>query len=433
MTLRRLFLRLGTGAAIISVLAGCSDEQVAEARPAPAKVQIGAQTLRPQTVTLTAELPGRTSAHLVSDVRPRVGGIVRSRDFEEGSDVKAGDILYTLDSAPFESALKTAEAALRRANAAIPNAKARLDRYRDLTTRNAVSQQDLDDAQATMLQADADVAAASAAVETARINLEYTRIRAPIDGRIDASSVTPGALVTADQAVALATIRQLDLINVDVVQSSSNLLRLKKAIAANRVKTNGDFVTVELLLEDGSRYPSPGKLEFSDSSVSTTAGTVSIRAIFPNHDQLLMPGMYAARWSRKVSGKTASSCRNGPSRAMLAARPSQNSSMRTARSRNAWSMWIAISATTGLSMTGLQMATASSWTVCNEPRMARRLRSPPSASMSGRVPSSPSPQVISRRPNRPTPKASRPWLHASSRNRISTCRAFSSIGRSSPG
>lgn len=292
MIVRRISLRFAAGVAMMASLAGCNDEQAAGARPAPAKVQIGAQTLRPQTVTLTAELPGRTSAHMVSEVRPRVGGIVRTRNFEEGSDVKAGDILYELDPAPFEAAYRNAEAALQRANGAIPNAKARLARYTNLATRNAVSQQDLDEANATVLQAEADVAAATAALETARINLEYTKIRAPIDGRIDASSVTPGALVTADQAAALATIRQLAIINVDVVQSSANLLRLKKAVAANRVRTNGDYVSVELLMEDGSRYSYPGKMQFSESSVSSTAGTVSIRAVFPNPDGLLLPGMY---------------------------------------------------------------------------------------------------------------------------------------------
>jgi len=292
MMLQRMSLRFAAGFLMIASLASCNGEQADAPKPAPAKVQVGAQTLRAQTVTLTAQLPGRTSAHVVSEVRPRVGGIVRSRNFEEGSDVKAGDILYELDPAPFEAAYRNAEAALQRANGAIPSAKARLERYMNLTTRNAVSQQDLDEAQTTMLQAQADVAAASAALETARINLEYTKIRAPIDGRIDASSVTPGALVTADQAAALATIRQLATINVDVVQSSVHLLRLKKAVAENRISTTGGSITVELLLEDGSRYPYPGKLQFSDSSVSMTAGTVSTRALFPNPDGLLMPGMY---------------------------------------------------------------------------------------------------------------------------------------------
>jgi membrane fusion protein (multidrug efflux system) len=292
MIVRHLFLRLLTGATMAIALSGCSEGEAVEARPALPKPEIGAQTLRPQTVTLTAELPGRTSAHLVSEVRPRVGGIVRSMNFEEGSDVKAGDVLYELDSAPFEAAYRNAEAALQRADGAIPGAQSRLDRYRNLTARNAVSQQDLDNAQTALLQAQADVAAATAALETARINLEYTKIRAPIDGRIDASSVTPGALVTADQAAPLATIRQLDLINVDVVQSSSSLLRLRREIAAGRIRTNGDFVSVELLLEDGSRYPYPGKLKFSESTVSPTTGTLTIRAIFPNNDGLLMPGMY---------------------------------------------------------------------------------------------------------------------------------------------
>lgn len=292
MIVQRKALRFAIGAMMIAALAGCSEEKQANARSAPPKAQVGAQTLRPQAVTLTAELPGRTSAHLVSEVRPRVGGIIRSRDFQEGSDVRAGDILYELEAAPFEAAYRNADAALQRANGAIPSARARLERYENLNNQNAISRQDLDEAQANMLQAEADVAAAKADLETARINLEYTKVRAPIDGRIDASSVTAGALVTADQTTALATIRQLDVINVDVVQSSANLLRLKKAIADNKVKTNGDYVTVGLIMEDGSRYPLPGRLQFSESSVSTTAGTVTIRATFPNEDGLLMPGMY---------------------------------------------------------------------------------------------------------------------------------------------
>ena len=177
MIARRMPLHFAAALLITASLAGCSDEQAAAPRPAPAKVQVSAQTLRPQTVTLTAQLPGRTSAHMVSEVRPRVGGIVRTRNFDEGSDVKAGDILYELDPAPFEAAFRNAEAALQRANGAIPSATARLERYMNLTTRNAVSQQDLDEAQTTMLQAQADVAAAAAALETARINLEYTKIR----------------------------------------------------------------------------------------------------------------------------------------------------------------------------------------------------------------------------------------------------------------
>jgi membrane fusion protein (multidrug efflux system) len=277
---------------IVVSLASCNDQPVAQQRTAPPKAEIGAQTLAPQTVTLTAELPGRTSAHLVSEVRPRVGGIVQSRNFQEGRDVAAGDVLYELDPAPFEAAYNNAEAALRRAEGAVPSARSRFLRNQSLTARNAISQQDLDEAQTALVQAESDVVAARSALQTARINLEYTKIRAPIGGRIDASSVTPGALVTADQISPLATIRQLDVINVDVVQSSSNLLRLKRALAANQIKSNGEFVTVELVLEDGSRYPYPGKLQFSESSVSTTAGTVTIRASFPNPHSLLMPGMY---------------------------------------------------------------------------------------------------------------------------------------------
>jgi membrane fusion protein (multidrug efflux system) len=287
-----LVLRAAFGAAIIASLTTCSDQQTAQQRQAPPKPAIGAQTLESRSVTLVAELPGRTSAFLMAEIRPRVSGIVQSRNFQEGGEVKAGDVLYELDPTPFEAAYRNADAALKRANGAVPSARGRLDRFMSLSRQNAVSKQDFDDAQTALVQAEADVAAANAALETARINLGYTKIRAPIDGRIDASSVTPGALVTADQAQALATIRQLNLINVDVVQSSANILRLRKALAGGRMKTNGEFVTVELLLEDGSRYPNPGKLQFLDSSVSASAGTVSIRAIFPNPDRLLMPGMY---------------------------------------------------------------------------------------------------------------------------------------------
>ncbi len=254
--------------------------------------QVSVQTLEQQVVTLTRELPGRTSAHVISEVRPRVTGTIRRRVFEEGSVVKAGDILYELDPTSFEANYRNAQAALRRAESAVPSARARFDRYRRLSINDAVSQQDLDEARTQLLQAEADVAAAAAALETARIELGYTTIVAPIAGRVDASNVTQGALVTRDQAQPLTVIRQHDIINVDLVRSSASLLALNKARTSNSVKSNGEFVTVELKLEDGSRYPHPGKLQFLGSAVSQSTGMVSLRAVFPNPNGILMPGMY---------------------------------------------------------------------------------------------------------------------------------------------
>jgi membrane fusion protein, multidrug efflux system len=275
-----------------AALSSCNDEVAAQQPEARPKPSVSVQTLRPEQVTLTTELPGRTSAHLVSEVRPRVTGIVRQRLFTEAGMVKAGDVLYELDATSFEAALRNAQAALQRAESAVPSAQARFERYQRLSATNAVSRQEFDEAQTQMLQAQADVAAAEAALETARINLEYTKVTAPIDGRIDASNVTEGALVTEHQETPLTTIRQLDVINVDLVRSSASFLELNKALASQRLKSNGDFVTVQLLLEDGSRYPHPGKLQFHGSAVSQTTGMVSIRAIFPNPDGVLMPGMY---------------------------------------------------------------------------------------------------------------------------------------------
>jgi len=292
MIVRQLFVRVLVGATMAFALSGCFEEKAAQKAPPAPKVQIGAQTLQPQTVVLTSELPGRTSANVVAEVRPRVDGIVRRRNFQEGATVKAGDILYELEPAPFEASYRNAEATLRRTKGVVPTAQARFDRIKQLSERNVVSQQSLDDARTALIQAQSDVAGATAVLENARINLEYTKIRAPIDGRIDASSVTEGALLTAQQSTSLVTIRQVEFINVDVVQSSTNLLRLNKALAAQQVKRNGDEVSVALLLEDGSRYAHAGKMQFQASAVSASAGTVTLRAIFPNPDKVLMPGMY---------------------------------------------------------------------------------------------------------------------------------------------
>ncbi len=249
-------------------------------------------TMHPQAVAITAELPGRTSASLVAEVRPQVGGLIIKRLFKEGSAVEAGDVLYQIDPASYQATYDSALAALQRTEAAVPSAQSKLDRYEGLVKQNAISQQDYDDARSELLQAKAEVAAAKANVETARINLDYTKVKAPISGQVDASTVTVGALVTAQQTTALTTIRTLDPINVDVIQSSTNLLRLRRAIEEGRVKTAGDNVAVRLRLEDGSLYDVGGTLSFRETSVDQTTGTFNIRLEFPNPDRLLLPGMY---------------------------------------------------------------------------------------------------------------------------------------------
>ncbi|GES41473.1 membrane fusion protein (multidrug efflux system) [Rhizobium sp. ERR 922] len=249
-------------------------------------------TLHPQSVAITADLPGRISANLVAEVRPQVGGIIRSRNFKEGSEVKEGDVLYEIDPSSYQASYDSAVAALQKAEGAVPNAQAKLDRYAGLSAQSAVSQQNFDDAKSTLVQAQADVASAKAALETARINLDYTKIRAPISGRVDASTVTVGALVTAEQTTALTTIRQLDPINVDVTQSSTNLLRFRRAVEEGRLKTSGENVSVRLTLEDGTQYKESGTLEFAEAAVAETVGTLNVRASFPNPERVLLPGMY---------------------------------------------------------------------------------------------------------------------------------------------
>lgn len=287
--------RLAAGLAVLLALAACNKEEGKANSPptaAAGRPEVGVVTLHPQSVAITAELPGRTSASLVAEVRPQVSGIIQKRLFEEGGEVAAGDPLYKIDPASYQAAYDSALADLQRAEAAVPSAQAKVERYQGLAKQNAVSKQDLDDATAAFAQAKADVAAAKAAVQTAKINLDYTTITAPISGRIDKSSLTEGALVTANQDTLLTTIRTLDPINVDVTQSSTNLLNLRQAIAAGKVKLSGSNVSVKLKLENGTIYPSAGHLEFSESYVSQTTGTYAMRAEFPNRDRLLLPGMY---------------------------------------------------------------------------------------------------------------------------------------------
>nr|WP_244304439.1 efflux RND transporter periplasmic adaptor subunit [Roseibium aestuarii] len=259
---------------------------------AASKPQVGVIELQPQSVAITAKLSGRTVASIDAEVRPQVGGIIEERMFKEGSEVKAGDVLYRIDDDAYQASYDAAVATLRKAEAALPSAETKLQRYEELIGQNAVAKQDLDDARAALAQAKAEVASAKAAVETARINLDRTQIRAPISGRVEVSSLSVGALVTASQSDALTTIRQLDPINVDVTQSSTNLLNLRKAVREGRVKLSGDNVQVRLFLETGEEYPETGKLEFSEAYVDPTTGTYTLRAEFPNPDRLLLPGMY---------------------------------------------------------------------------------------------------------------------------------------------
>ncbi|MFH1034463.1 MAG: efflux RND transporter periplasmic adaptor subunit [Pseudomonadota bacterium] len=262
--------------------------------PSPAmEPEVGVITLEPQRVALEAQLAGRTTPYLIAEVRPQVGGIVKKRLFVEGSDVKAGQALYQIDPATYQAALDSAKATLAKAEANLFAAKLKAGRYKDLVAINAVSQQNYDDAFASLKQAEADVAGAKAAQDTARINVEYTRVTSPISGRIGRSSVTQGALVTANQAASLATVQQMHPIYVDVTQSSTELLKLKRQLASGQLKSAGkDKARVKLILEDGSDYPQEGVLQFSDVTVDQGTGAITLRAVFPNPQQELLPGMY---------------------------------------------------------------------------------------------------------------------------------------------
>jgi membrane fusion protein (multidrug efflux system) len=264
----------------------------AKPAPPPGPVEVSAVAVRPERVVLTTELPGRTAAYLVAEVRPQVSGSLQQRLFVEGSDVKAGSILYRIDPAPYQAAYDQAKATLALAEANLPATRARAERLKGLVEIHAVGQQDYDDAAAALLRAEASVASARAAVESAGINLAYTPLKAPISGRIGRSAITVGAMVTAYQPVALAVIQQLDPIYVDVTQSSADLLRLRRGLASGELKSTGSLRNVKLMLEDGTPYPREGKLQFRDVTVDPTTGSVVLRMVFPNPDSILLPGMF---------------------------------------------------------------------------------------------------------------------------------------------
>jgi len=289
----RLIVLLGI-LLVAMVSSGCGQKSAASAPPQTAPTpEVGVVVIQPQRVELTTELAGRTAAYLVAEVRPQVSGILQKRLFTEGSDVKAGQVLYQIDPSTYRATYANARAALSRAEAALVTARLKANRYRELVKINAVSQQDNDDAEAALKQATADVEAYKASLETARINLAYTRVTAPITGRIGRSLITTGALMTANQSSSLATIQQVNQVYVDITQSSAELLQLKRALASGQMKGGGQGrARVKLLLEDGTTYPLEGELKFSDVTVDQTTGSVTLRSVFPNPKQLLLPGMY---------------------------------------------------------------------------------------------------------------------------------------------
>lgn len=290
MPVGRIVLSLICSAATVLALAGCEKKSPP---PPPAPFQVGVVTVHPRSVAVTSELPGRTAAFLVAQVRARVDGIVLHRDFKEGAQVKAGQRLYQIDPAPYQAALDSAKATLQKAQANLVSTAAQAARYKVLVAANAVSKQDYDNAVAAYRQAAADVAAGKAAVETARINLAYTDVTSPITGIIGISNVTPGAYVQASAATLMATVQQTNPIYVDVTQSTVELLRLRRELADGQLQAVGPTeAKVRLVLDDGSVYPMDGKLEFADITVDQTTGTVTLRAIFPNPDRILLPGMF---------------------------------------------------------------------------------------------------------------------------------------------
>ncbi len=276
--------------AALMLLSGCSKKQAPQAVVPP---QVGVITVHTQPVARITDLPGRTAAMEISEVRPQVSGVILQRLFAEGSDVKAGQQLYQIDPAPYQATYDSAEASLKHAQAALVADQAEAERYKPLAAAQAVSEQDYDDAVAAALEDRANIASARAAIEQAEINLQYTKMYSPISGTIGASVITPGALVTADQTAVLATVTQLDPIYVDVNEPTAIWLRLKREQEAGQLETQSDgSAKVSLLLEDGSTYSLSGKLEMSDVNVDEMTGTVLVRVIFPNPNHLLLPGMY---------------------------------------------------------------------------------------------------------------------------------------------
>jgi len=284
-------------AAFAVALAGCGPPHPPPMPPPT----VGFVVLKTEPVTLTTELPGRVSALETSDVRPQINGVIRSRDFVEGSVVKAGQVLYQIEDAPYRAAVLSAQGQLAQAQANIRSTQLQADRYRQLVALNGVSKQDADNADASSAQARATVVTQRGALQAAQVNLDFTRIRAPISGRIGKSAYTAGALVQNGQATALATIQRMDEVYVDVTQSAADLLSLRKALNGGDVtKPAPDSAQVQLVLPDGSVYPIQGVMKFADVTVDPTTGAVDVRATFANPNDVLLPGLYVR--ARLVEG-----------------------------------------------------------------------------------------------------------------------------------
>lgn len=283
--------RLVAAAALVTVLAACGKDKPVPHAAGP--VEVGVVTVAAQNLPVAVELPGRVNPVRVAQVRARAAGIVLKKQFVEGSEVKAGQSLFQIDPAPLQATLDSARAAAAKAQATLAQAALQEARYRDLVPINAVSKQDYDNAVIAVKQSEADLASARAAVRTAELNLGYTKVNSPIDGRIGAAQVTEGALVGQGDATLMATVTQLDPIYVDVTQASTQILALRRAMQAGQLQgVDGKEAQVHLVLDDGTVYPLPGTFKFSDITVDQTTGSVSLRAEFPNPNKDLLPGMF---------------------------------------------------------------------------------------------------------------------------------------------
>lgn len=289
---RSILLAAGAVALLFTV-SGCDKKSGAQGPPQAGPPEVGIVEVQPQFVELTTELSGRTSPHLIAEVRPQITGIIQKRLFTEGAEVKAGELLYQIDDAMYRAELAKAQATMAKAEANLAPVRLKAERFAELVQVNAISRQEADDAGAALKQAEAEILVAGAALEVARINLDYTGVKAPISGRIGRSSVTTGALVTANQATPVATIQQLDPMYVDVTQSAAEMLRMQRNLGSGLLKDGGQVkAKVTLLLEDGTPYPLPGELKFSEVTVDQSTGSVTLRAEFPNPEQILLPGMF---------------------------------------------------------------------------------------------------------------------------------------------
>ncbi|HTG45446.1 MAG TPA: efflux RND transporter periplasmic adaptor subunit [Verrucomicrobiae bacterium] len=297
MKIFRLSRVLAGGTALTGALLLTSCEKKAAKPPTPPPAEVSVLTVTSETVPLRTELPGRINSTREAQVRARATGILLKRLFEEGANVKEGDVLFEIDPAPMQAQLNSAQAALARTQAGLKESRAKVERYKELVQINAVSKQVFDEASATLGQYEAELLANQAAIATAQLNLGYTKVTAPISGRIGKALVTEGALVSATDATQLAVIRQLDPVYLDITQSSTDVLRLRKAVEHGGLNsaTPGQ-AEITVLLEDGSEYPHPGKLLFSDVSVDPSTGMITLRAQVPNPENVLLPGMFARAW-----------------------------------------------------------------------------------------------------------------------------------------